>query len=99
MTYEDARLKEIAECECRYQRRMRRLFGAAMLAGPGRAARTHPRRPARVRFRVGVPSVHRASVLQKCIKKTLLTPLCVLRKDKGVFDLARHLRSGYECGH
>ena len=33
MTYEDARLKEIAECECRYQRRVRRLFGAAVLAG------------------------------------------------------------------
>ena len=33
MTYEGARLREIAECECRYQRRMRRLFGAAMLAG------------------------------------------------------------------
>ena len=33
MTYEDARLKEIAECECRYQRRVNRLFGAAVLAG------------------------------------------------------------------
>ena len=33
MTYEDARLKEIAECECRYQRRINRLFGAALLAG------------------------------------------------------------------
>ena len=33
MTYEDARLKEIAECECRYQRRINRFFGAAMLAG------------------------------------------------------------------
>ena len=33
MTYEDARLKEIAAEECLYQRRINRLFGAAVLAG------------------------------------------------------------------
>ena len=33
MTYEDARLREIAECECRLAKRRIRLFEIGLLAG------------------------------------------------------------------